>query len=80
MLTIAGGKMKFEQGMLSKSTRNLELAKIQDVRVDQSLGNRLLGLGDLTLETAGESGSLTIRKIDRPQQVDDQILELARAK
>jgi hypothetical protein len=29
------------------------LAKVQDVRVDQTLGQRLLNIGDLSLESAG---------------------------
>src|SRR5262249_34554860 len=33
-LTISDDRVKFESGMFSKSTRVVELAKIQDVRVD----------------------------------------------
>jgi hypothetical protein len=52
----------------------LDLAKIQDVRVDQTVGQRILNLGNLTLETAGETGSLTMPNIDSPRQVADRIL------
>ena len=77
-LTISSGRLRFEQGVFSKMTRSLELAKVQDVRVDQTLGQRILGLGTLTLETAGESGSLTMTSIDQPQEVADRILGAAR--
>jgi len=80
VLTIVDGKLKFEEGMLAKSTRNLELSKIQDVRVDQSIINRIMGMGDLTLENAGETGRLSMKNIDSPQKVADRILELARKK
>jgi uncharacterized membrane protein YdbT with pleckstrin-like domain len=73
-LTIRGARLAFEQGIFSRSARTLDLAKIQDVRVDQTVGQRILNLGNLTLETAGETGSLTMPNIDSPRQVADRIL------
>jgi uncharacterized membrane protein YdbT with pleckstrin-like domain len=77
VLTIGGGKLRSETGMLSKTTRTMDLAKIQDVRVDQTLVQRMLGTGSIYIETAGESGGLTMKNIDRPQTVADYILEVA---
>jgi uncharacterized membrane protein YdbT with pleckstrin-like domain len=77
VLSVDNGKLRYTEGMLSRSSRTLELSKIQDVRVDQTLTQRMLGLGDLTLETAGETGRLSMRGIDEPQRVADRILELA---
>jgi len=77
-MTIQGNKLRFESGMLTKSTRTLELTRIQDVRVDQTLMQRILGLGSVTIETAGETGQLTMKNIDQPQSVADFILESAR--
>jgi uncharacterized membrane protein YdbT with pleckstrin-like domain len=56
----------------------MELAKVQDVTVNQTLGQRLLGTGDLSLETAGETSRIVIQSIDRPQEAADHILELSR--
>jgi uncharacterized membrane protein YdbT with pleckstrin-like domain len=64
--------------MLSRSTRTMELTKVQDVRVDQTFFQRMLGLGNLTIQSAGETGQLTINNIDRPEAVGDFILESAR--
>lgn len=50
------------------------MAKIQDVTVSQTPGQRLLGVGDLKLESAGESGSMGIRNVDRPRDLADAIL------
>ena len=77
-LTVAGKKLRYETGMLSRSSRTMELAKVQDVRVDQTFFQRLLGLGNLTIESAGETGRLTINNIDRPDAVGEYILEVAR--
>lgn len=76
-LTTLGDKLRYETGMLSKTTRTIQLSKVQDVRVDQSLGQRILGLGNLTIETAGETSKLTIEDIDHPQAVADRIMESA---
>jgi uncharacterized membrane protein YdbT with pleckstrin-like domain len=72
--TIAGDKLRYEVGALSKSTRNISLPKVQDARVDQSVMQRMFAVGNLSIETAGETSRLTIRNVDRPQQVADEIL------
>jgi uncharacterized membrane protein YdbT with pleckstrin-like domain len=72
--TIAGDRLRYEVGAMRKSTRNISLPKVQDARVDQSVTQRMFGIGDLSIETAGESSRLTIRNVDRPQQVADEIL------
>ena len=78
-VTITGDKLRYESGLLSKTTRNIQLSKVQDVRVDQSLGQRMMGIGDLSFETAGGSSRIVMPSIDRPQAAADHILELARA-
>ena len=72
--TIAGDRLRYEVGMLSKSTRNISLPKVQDARVDQSVTQRMFGVGDLSIETAGETSRLTLRNVDAPQHVADEIL------
>ena len=78
-LTILDDRLRYESGVLSKSTRTMELTKIQDVRVDQTLGQRMLDIGNLSLETAGESSRIVMRSIDNPHAAADRILELSRA-
>lgn len=77
-LTILDDRLRYESGMFSKSTRTIELAKIQDVRVDQTVWQRMFNIGDLSLETAGGSSRIEMDRIDQPQQAADHILGLAR--
>ena len=72
-LTIGVEKLVYEEGLLGKSTRTIPLAKVQDIRVDQSLFDRLFGVGRVSMETAGGSSRLTMAAIDRPQQIADEI-------
>lgn len=78
-LTILNDRLRYESGLFSKTTRTLELAKVQDVRVDQTFSQRIMNIGDLSLETAGGTSRIVILAIDRPQDAADHILELSRA-
>lgn len=79
-LTILDDRLRYEAGFLSKTTRTMELAKVQDVRVDQTVGQRMLNIGNLSLETAGESSRIVMPSVDRPHEAADRILELSRGR
>ena len=74
-MSMLGDKLRYETGMLSKSTRTIQLSKVQDVTVRQSLTQRMAGVGDLSIETAGESSRLTFSNIDGPQAIADRIID-----
>ena len=74
-LTIAGDKLRYEVGLASKSTRIIQLPKVQDVRVVQSFGQRIFGVGDISIETAGENSRLVVENLDRPQELAEQITD-----
>ena len=74
---ISGDRLRYEVGVAGRSTRNIQLSKIQDVRVDQSLTHRLFGVGNLSIETAGETSRLTLSNVDSPQQLADEIMSRA---
>lgn len=73
-MTLFGDKLRYETGILSRSKRNIQLTKVQDVRVDQSLAQRMLGTGNLSVETAGETSLLTMRNVDNPDLVAEELL------
>ena len=79
-IIIAGDRLRYETGILSKSTRTIQLSKVQDVQVDQTLLQRLFSIGNLSIETAGETSRLTIGNIDAPQDVADEIMDAAQGK
>ena len=72
--TVTGDRLRYESGMASRSTRNIQLSKIQDVRVDQGVMQRMFGVGSLSIETAGESSRLTLLNVDKPQELADEIM------
>jgi uncharacterized membrane protein YdbT with pleckstrin-like domain len=78
VMTLGGGKLRYETGILTRSKRVIQLSKIQDVRVVQRLWQRMLGTGDLSIETAGETSLLTMPNVDRPDAVTDMLLHAAK--
>lgn len=78
-VTIMGDRLRYEAGFFSKTTRTVELVKVQDVRVEQSLGQRMVNLGNLSLETAGGTSRIEIDSVDSPKEAADHILTLAQA-
>ncbi len=66
--------LTLETGFFSRTRRTVDMAKIQDVTVQQSFGQRITGVGDLMLESAGESGSMRIHNLDRPREIADAII------
>jgi uncharacterized membrane protein YdbT with pleckstrin-like domain len=74
---ISGDRLRYEVGVASKSTRNIQLSKLQDVRVDQTMVQRMFNIGDLAIETAGEGSRLVIRHVDNPQALADEIMNRA---
>lgn len=73
-MSILEDKLRYETGLLSKTTRTIQLSKVQDVTVQQQLSQRMFGVGDLSIETAGETSRLTVRNIDAPQAIADEII------
>ena len=78
-IIVTADRLRYESGMLSKTTENIELSKVQDVRVVQRLAQRMINVGDISLETAGSSSRIGMTSIDRPQETATHILDLVRA-
>lgn len=74
-LTIAGDKLRYETGLTSKSMRIIQLPKVQDVRVLQSLRQRIFDVGNISIETAGENSRLVVENLDGPRRLAEQITD-----
>ena len=74
-MTILDDRLRYETGFLSRTTRTILISHVQDVTVHQHIGQRIFGVGNLSIETAGESSRETIFNIDRPQEIADHINE-----
>jgi uncharacterized membrane protein YdbT with pleckstrin-like domain len=64
-----------ESGVLSVRVVDSPLDKIHNVACEQSLWGRVLGFGDLALQTGAESGTTVIARVARPFEAKDAILD-----
>lgn len=62
-----------EQGVFSISAKESPLEKINNVTYHQFLTGRILGFGDIEIQTAAEMGATTYRKIAKPNELKDAI-------
>jgi len=74
-MTILDDRLRYETGLLSRTTRTILISRVQDVTVHQRIGQRIFGVGDVSIETAGEASRETICNIDRPKEIADHINE-----
>jgi uncharacterized membrane protein YdbT with pleckstrin-like domain len=74
---VTGDRLRYETGLLGKSTRTIQLSKVQDVRVEQRLMQRVFKVGNLSIETAGEASRLTLADVDDPHKLADEIMNRA---
>jgi membrane protein YdbS with pleckstrin-like domain len=68
-------KFSIESGFFSKTSRNIPLRHIQDVFVSETLKERLIGIGDINIDTAATEGTLTVDNIKDPRIYADMILD-----
>jgi membrane protein YdbS with pleckstrin-like domain len=79
--TLTDSKVEIDTGLIARTTRNIPLAKIQDVTVSASIPQRLLGFGDLLIDNASELGGTTIiHNISKPRHYADLLLRELRRK
>jgi membrane protein YdbS with pleckstrin-like domain len=56
-------------GVIAKQSREIPLERINDVTFNQSVVERMVGAGDLLVESAGERGQERISNVRNPEQI-----------
>jgi len=71
--------IEIDRGLISRSTQNVPLRRIQDVTVTSTFFQRILGFGDIVVDNASENGSKVILdNIDSPRKYANLLLEQIR--
>jgi uncharacterized membrane protein YdbT with pleckstrin-like domain len=68
-------RLLFREGIMSRHGRDIGLSRITDVSYRQSLWDRIINSGTLTIESAGESGTTVLHQIPDSEGVQ-QLLNL----
>jgi len=71
--------VEIDSGLLSRTTRNIPLRRIQDVTVAANVWQRMLGFGDVVIDNASEQGGkVALKNIDSPRRYADMLLKQMR--
>jgi uncharacterized membrane protein YdbT with pleckstrin-like domain len=72
---VTSDRVIHRSGFIAKHTMEIPLEAINDVRFSQSILERMVGAGDLVLESAGEFGRNVFANIRHPEHVQKTIYE-----
>jgi uncharacterized membrane protein YdbT with pleckstrin-like domain len=70
---ITSHRLIFRTGVLAKSGIEIPLERVNNVNFNQSIFERMLGAGDLLIESGGEDGQSRFADIKHPDQVQSLI-------
>ena len=69
--------IELESGLLSRNIENLQLFRVRDLKLRQSVLGRLFGVGDVTVTSTDQSTPhLTVRGVENPRAVYETLREL----
>ena len=70
---ITSNRLIFRQGVIAKSGIEIPLERVNNVNFHQVMFERMLGAGDLLIESGGEDGQQRFTDIRHPAQVQNLI-------
>ncbi|WP_379161300.1 PH domain-containing protein [Paenibacillus sp. sgz5001063] len=77
--TITSQRIMVKTGLIGKDVEEIELLRVNDFSVDQSIMQRILGIGMLTIfSDDASSPQLLFRRIRQPQTVKDVLRKAVR--
>lgn len=71
---ITNSRVIFQQGLISKKGVEIPLERVNNVNFNQTIIERILGAGDLLIESGGQDGQQRFTDIQRPQEVKKILL------
>ena len=69
LFTITTDRVEVERGLLSKNRTDLAIRSIRTTNVAQSFGQRLFGVGDIQIYTAGDAPEMTLSGLKEPLEI-----------
>jgi uncharacterized membrane protein YdbT with pleckstrin-like domain len=77
--TLTDTTIEIDRGLISRTTQNIPLRRIQDVTVSATMMQRLLGMGNVIIDNASEDGGKVILDdIDSPKKYAELVLRQMR--
>jgi len=72
--TLTGAKLEIRTGIFSKDTKNIPLRHIDNVEISETLRERLIGIGDVLIDSAALDTKMVLNNIRNPRKYADLIM------
>jgi uncharacterized membrane protein YdbT with pleckstrin-like domain len=76
---VTNERLIHRSGLIAKRSMEVPLNRINDVRFNQGVFERMIGAGDLIVESAGERGQEVFADVRNPEQIQKVIYQQAEA-
>jgi uncharacterized membrane protein YdbT with pleckstrin-like domain len=76
LLVVTTNRVIYRTGVMTRRGREIPIDRVQDVSFRQSLFERMVGAGELTVESAGEHGQEPFPDVAHPERVQSTIQRL----
>ncbi len=70
---VTSERVIFRTGVLAKRGVEIPLSRINNINFEQSVWERVIGAGDLSIESAGKDGQSTFEDVQHPDGVQQEI-------
>ncbi len=80
MLVVTSDRLIRRSGVLSRHGQEIPLAHLTDISYRQSIFERVIGAGDLILESAGRDSEEVFRSLPHPDTIQNEIYRLMSAR
>ena len=69
-LVVTDKRLTLRRGLLSKATNDVLIADIRNVKIEQSMGQRIFGVGKVAVSTAGQADmEIEVQGLPAPERV-----------
>lgn len=73
---VTSERIIFRTGVISKRGVEIPLARVNNINFNQSVWERVIGAGDLAIESAGKDGQSTFEDVRHPDGVQQEIYKV----
>jgi len=74
--TITDQRVILQRGILRNFSRSIALTRIQEVKTAQGVLGRMLGYGDVEIESAGRDSAEVLHRVPHPNQFRNALFEV----
>src|SRR5262249_8934668 len=73
--TLTATNLEVRKGILSKDSKSIPLRHIDNVEVSETLKERLIGIGDVLIDSAALDSKMVLENIKNPRKYADLIMD-----